>query len=322
MSQSAVPAQAEGLEYHQVLRAGRAGVGWPILGIFTMLVGFFVVAPLVWSMLAIGYFVATGSDDVSQSTLDLVDTDNVSPSVLLFVNLILITAIPISWFCVRVIHGVRPRWLASVGPRIRWRWLAMSFGIALVTLVIAVFIGAFLPGASDADTVSGGANAFTRTTRDFLIVVLLFTPLQAAAEEYAFRGYLTQAFGGLVRSRVVAVLAPALLFALAHGLGQSVPIFFDRFAFGITAGVLVILTGGLEAGIAYHVVNNVLAYVLALSFGDITSVLTPTGGTWGDVLLSVVKSVLFLGLSVFVARRMGLATRTDRPILETPTPRM
>mgnify|MGYP006199530179 CR=1 FL=1 len=34
-------------------------------------------------------------------------------------------------------------------------------------------------------------------------------------------------------------------------------------AFGLLAGVLVWRTGGLEAGIAAHVVNNVCAYLLA-----------------------------------------------------------
>ncbi|WP_447646819.1 CPBP family intramembrane glutamic endopeptidase [Nocardioides zeae] len=44
-------------------------------------------------------------------------------------------------------------------------------------------------------------------------------------------------------SRTLAVVVPALLFALAHG-AQDPPVFFDRFAFGLAAGVLVILTGG------------------------------------------------------------------------------
>ena len=310
------------LEYHQILRAGRPGVGRPISGILTLAVGFVVIAPVVLTFLAIAYFSVTGADDVSQRTLDLADTDHVTPGVLLFVNLILIMAIPITWFCVRVFHGIRPRWLASVAPRIRWRWFSVSFALAVVTLVFAVILASLLPGTSDGDTLSGGANDFTRTTRDFLIVIALFTPLQAAAEEYAFRGYLTQAFGGIFRGRAVAVLAPALLFAIAHGVGQSIPIFFDRFAFGVTAGILVILTGGLEAGIAYHVLNNVLAFTLPLFFGDITSVLTPEGGNWWDVLLSVVKSVLFVAMTVYVARRMGIQTRTQRAILEAPTPRV
>jgi membrane protease YdiL (CAAX protease family) len=311
-----------GLAYHQILRAGRGGVGRPILGILTMLVGFFVIGPLVWSILAMAFFAVAGSDNISQSTRELVDTGNVTPGVLLFVNLVLIMGIPISWFCVRVFHEVRPRWLTSVAPRLRWRWFAVSFGLALVTLVFVVVLGSLLPGVSDGDAVSDGANAFTSTTRNFLIVILLSTPFQAAAEEYAFRGYLTQAFGGLFASRAVAVLAPALLFALAHGLGQSLPIFVDRFAFGVTAGLLVVLTGGLEAGIAYHVLNNVLAFVLALGFGDMTSVLTPSGGTWSDVVLSVVKSVVFVGLAVYVARRMGVRTRTSGAILEAPTSRV
>ena len=69
------------------------------------------------------------------------------------------------------------------------------------------------------------------------------------------------------------MLVPALLFALAHGLGQSAPVFFDRFAFGVVAGILVIRTGGLEAAIAMHVLNNFLAFGLALRFGDMTEAL-------------------------------------------------
>ena len=49
---------------------------------------------------------------------------------------------------------------------------------------------------------------------------------------------------------------------------RAPPIFFDRFAFGLVAGMLVILTGGLEAGIAMHVLNNWLAFGIALAFGD------------------------------------------------------
>ena len=106
-----------------------------------------------------------------------------------------------------------------------------------------VVVSAFVPqqGGTEIGTTP---HDFTRTTRDFLLVVLFLTPLQAAGEEYAFRGYLQQAFGGLFGSRVVAVGVPALLFALAHGLGQSWPVFVDRLAFGLVAGVLVIRPAG------------------------------------------------------------------------------
>ena len=131
-------------------------------------------------------------------------------------------------------------------------------------------------------------------------------PPAGRGEEYAFRGYLTQAFGGLFRRPWVAVAGPALLFALAHG-AQDPPVFFDRFAFGVVAGVLVIATGGLEAGIAMHVLNNWLAFGLALAFGDMGSTLNPTGGTWWSLPATLTQSLVYLGLAIFVARRMGLA---------------
>jgi len=170
--------------------------------------------------------------------------------------------------------------------------------------------------------VTGEVNDFTSTTRDFLLVVLFLTPLQAAGEEYAFRGYLTQAFGGIFRHPVPAVVAPAILFALAHGIGQSIPIFFDRLAFGLVAGTLVILTGGLEAGIAMHVLNNWLAFGLALAFGDMGSSLNPTGGSWWAIPVTLTQSLVYLALALFVARTMGLATRGDPIVLVAPQRRV
>ena len=82
--------------------------------------------------------------------------------------------------------------------------------------------------------------------------------------------------------------------------------FFDRFAFGLVAGILVVRTGGLEAGIAMHVLNNWLAFGLALAFGDMGEALNPTGGTWWSIPVTLTQSLVFLGLTLLVARRMGL----------------
>ncbi len=214
-------------------------------------------------------------------------------------------------------HGLRPRWLASVFPRIRWRWFAVCLGLAVVSLFATLVVSAMIPASSSDAQVSGTLNDFTSTTRDFLVVVLLLTPLQAAGEEYAFRGYLTQAFGGLFHTRVAAVLGPAVLFALAHG-AQSAPVFFDRFAFGVVAGVLVIATGGLEAGIAMHVLNNWLAFGLALAFGDMGSTLNPTGGSWWSIPVTLTQSLVYLALALLVARRTGLRTVTNPAVLVAP----
>ena len=155
-----------------------------------------------------------------------------------------------------------------MAPRLRWKFLFICLGLSVAALVAQVVVGQFLPGQTEAD-LSGAVNDFTGTTALLALIVILTTPLQAAGEEYAFRGYLTQAVGSITRSTWLAVLLPALVFAAVHG-AQNVPLFFDRFMFGVIAGWLVIRTGGLEAGIALHVLNNLLAFGFALTFGDIT----------------------------------------------------
>jgi hypothetical protein len=146
------------------------------------------------------------------------------------------------------------------------------------------------------------------------VVILLTTPLQAAGEEYAFRGYGLQALGAWVRTPWFGIILTGLLFAAAHG-GQSLPLFLDRFAFGVVAGVLTVRTGGLEAAIAFHVVNNVVILLLASATGNLAPSLTVAEAPWSAVVVDVVGMVAFAAVALALARRMGLQTRT------VPTPR-
>jgi membrane protease YdiL (CAAX protease family) len=285
-----------------------------------LVLGVFVVAPALLQVPFAVYFAATGQSIV-EGIDQLLDFSDPTPLGLAYVNVVLASAIPITFLLVRVLHGLRPGWLSSVGPRIRWRYFAVCLALSVAALVATVVVAAVLPQQGSAE-ITGELNDFTARTRDFLLVVLLLTPLQAAGEEYAFRGYLTQAFGGLFGSRVVAVVMPALLFALAHGLGQSWPVFVDRLAFGLVAGVLVIRTGGLEAAIAMHVLNNFFAFGLALAFGDMASALNPTGGSWWSIPVTLTQSLVYLALASWAARSMGVATTAPGGVLERSGPRV
>lgn len=313
-----------GLPYHLVQRGGRPGAWRPIVGVLALIVGFAVVVPvLVQIPFALG--LAVTGHDVTAGVERMLDLDDPTPLGLAYLNVALAGAILLTWLLSRFLHGLRPGWLASVTPRIRWGWFVVCFGLSFVALLATVLVSAFLPAQGESVEMSGQVNDFTSTTRDFLLVVLFLTPLQAAGEEYAFRGYLTQAFGNLFSSRWVAIVLPALLFALAHG-SQDPPIFFDRFAFGLVSGALVVLTGGLEAGIAMHVLNNWLAFGLALAFGDMASTLNPTGGSWWSIPVTLTQSLVYFGVVLLVFRRMGLrdTTRTlsGQGVLVGPRPRV
>jgi uncharacterized protein len=309
------------VEYHLIQRyVGRWGdLGWwrPVVGVLCVVLSVLLVIQIALGIGLALILVLTGSttETFSDDFNRVIDTDHVTPAGLAYLNLSLAGAIPAVLVIAFLVHRLRPGWVASVAGRMRWRWLLVCLGLALVALVATLVVSAALPSGGDGEEIGSSLNPWTTEVRNFLLVILFLTPLQAAGEEYAFRGYLTQAFGGLfaplgpTAARAAAVLAPALLFALAHG-AQDAPIFFDRFAFGVVAGILVVATGGLEAGIAMHVLNNFLAFGLALAFSDMSSALNPTGGSWWNIPVTLTQSLVYLGLAIWAARRLGIARTT------------
>ena len=323
MSTSAAPpgAPQEPLAYDRLLLRGQAAWWRSLLGVVALLASVLVVIQVVLVVVFVTGYAVAGVG--AQDALDrLSSTTDLSPVGLAYVNLTLASAIPTVWLIVRVLHGLRPGWVASVAGRIRWRWLVTCVGLAAVTLLATLVVGSFVPtdAASTQDT-GGGLNPVTSTTWWFVLVVLLLTPLQAAGEEYAFRGYLTQVFGVLLRRRWLAIVLPAVLFALAHG-AQDPPVFVDRLAFGLVSGYLVVRTGGLEAGIAMHVLNNLLAYGAALAFGDIATVLEPRESSWWGIVVTLTQSLVFVALVLPAARRRGLATTAPAAELVAPEGRV
>jgi len=298
--------------YHRMLRTWTYAPWKPVVGILIVVVGFFVVTAMVYIVIA-GIFAAFESGSWIDNFMASADLSHVGPEVLLGLNLGLASMILVTWFVMRVVHNLRPRWLTSVVPRMRWRFFAICLGLAAVALAAQVLVGSVLPG--DSSGVGGKLNDFTTSTAIAAVVVLLTTPLQAAGEEYLFRGYLLQAVGSLFGSKWVAIGTTGLLFALAHG-AQNFPLFFDRLAFGLIAAWLVTRTGGLEAGIALHVLNNFLAFGLALSYGNLSETLNVSEASWWNIVLTVTQSVVYAALVLYVARRMGLQTRTRPPATE------
>lgn len=224
------------------------------------------------------------------------------PSGMLGANLGIVTLIPIAWVLMAVVHRVRPRWLASVQPRFRWRYLLICLAVAVLALSVALVLSTLAT-----KTPSFGVQ---RGFWGFLVVIVLTSPLQAAAEEIFFRGYLMQALGSLFDQPWVGVVVSSVVFALFHGV-QNLPLFVDRLAFGLLAAVLVWRTGGLEAGIAAHVVNNIFAFVIAGLTTSIATIHAVQHISWTDAAFDVGGFALFAVLAYLVSRRMRLRTRVD-----------
>lgn len=210
---------------------------------------------------------------------------------------------------VRWWHHRDVRWTASVQPGMRWRYLVLCLPAAL----------AVLGGVQAMGALSGAGGPQPRLWL-WLLLVLVSSPLQAAGEEFFFRGYLLQAFGSMVGAgrsprlaQAVAVLASSLLFALFHGV-QNPALFVDRLGFGLLAGALVVATGGLEAGIACHVVNNLMAFGWAALHGGIAEARALQSIGWTQALVDVAGFALFAVVALLLARPLRLATTTPQAL--------
>jgi membrane protease YdiL (CAAX protease family) len=238
---------------------------------------------------------------------DLQLLDLVDPGVLLITNLSLIVAIPIVWLAWVAAHGMKPGWSSSVLARLRWRLFLPYTLLSLPTLGAGILLSVLLGFLLEGGTVEGPSSSYV-----WLVLVVVFTtPLQSAAEEYVFRGYLSQAIAGWIRApragAVVAGVLTAALFSAAHA-PPDIWTFLDRFAFGLAASAVVWLTGGLEAAIVLHAVNNVLVFLLAGGLGEGVTTDSVPAGT-GLVVMAI--DVLAMGAYVFLVARSGPRLRPE-----------
>lgn len=282
----------------------------PAVGMLLLVVGMFVVAPLVLLPVLMVAVAIDHTGSFSSAVSDAAALQHVTWQAMLYLNLTLASLILVAWAITHFVHRMRLRWLLSVQPGVRWGFFWACFGLAPLAMVAQLVVGAFLP--TDPNDVGGSPNHITGTIIVLGIVILLTTPLQAIGEEFAFRGYAMQAFGALTRRPWLAIVITATLFALAHGL-QNAPLFLDRFTFGLMAGYVVYRTGGLEAGIAMHVWNNLVAFGFALVFSNIDDTLTVTEVSWWNIPLTITQNGVYLVLVLLVARRTGLGNRSTPP---------
>ena len=223
-------------------------------------------------------------------------------------HLSIITMIPIVFTVLRFVHGVPARRIWSVADRIRWRYLAACFGIAVV--VFAGYVATMpLQGMPLRWQPQPGLLPF-------VLLIFLLTPFQSMSEEMMFRGYLSQAVGSMFRNPWPGVIGSSLLFAFFHG-SQNPQLFISRFAFGMVVGWLVVRTGGLEAAIGAHVTNNVFSFLLAGLTGSIAGVRQVTEVGWLKSFSDVITFAVIAVLAAMLAKWMKVPDRTPGDAEET-----
>ena len=224
-------------------------------------------------------------------------TTHVTPALFLANNVGIALMIPSAWLGL-IIYGQRPRWLSSVVGGLRWGWMFRIIGLILLPYIALEVVTIALTGVPQL--------SWKPYSLFMIFVVLLTTPLQCAGEEYGLRGLVNRLFGSYGSSRVsfwIGAIVSSAAFMYLH-MAQDIYLNGFYFSFGMLSCWMAWRTGGLEAGIALHVVNNVTAMAV-FPFSDFSGVFDRQAGSANpmDVLPLAAVMLASMGLVEWQARR-------------------
>lgn len=235
--------------------------------------------------------------------------------------LLIATLLPVTLAAARWVQRRPAGTLSSVTGRLRLRWLLTCLPVALVAVVLLIGAGAALAAATGEDMGLGGELIGWGPFLLGALVLLAVVPLQAAAEEYLTRGWLLQAVGTVCRGPWVPIAVQAIVFAALHGWGTPWG-FADLIVVGVVTGWLTVRTGGLEAAIVLHVLNNLVAVGLSMAYGNLSLDETAADMPWQLAVIDIPVLLAYAAVIMVLARRRRLTDRSApaAPVLPAPLP--
>jgi membrane protease YdiL (CAAX protease family) len=297
--------------YHRLFRTAPRYDWWRPLVAVAVFVAFFLVAQVVVAIGWVIVIIASGASLTDLTSIpavmgQLTDVSNPVSLVLLLGSVaIMLPLVPLAMLCA----GLRPVSLRhSVAFRIRWRWMLWCTIPSLVITILSTglsFLGPLFGVPIEPVPVDAGRFAL------LAVLIIVLVPLQSAAEEYVFRGLVMQTIGAWVKNPWVGIIVSTVIFTVGHTQYEIWGL-LSVGVMGLGFAIVVWRTGGLEAGIAFHVVNNVVALLLLASGSLGTTIMSSEGS---DPLAPLVQAVFTAGFVLwveFAARRQGISR--DRPL--------
>lgn len=236
-----------------------------------------VLLPPAFVMLGILALVAAGGSD-------LMSGGTMPPAVIaLAVAAVVVVGLGLAWGVARS-HRRPVMSLISADLALDWRRLAIGAGVEAALLALTIVLGHLIAGQP---WPSGPGLSLPA-----LAVVLLLVPLQAASEEMLFRGYLTQALGRLLRSRITIALVVGVLFGAAHFNAYGALTIPYLLLLSLVFSLVSLRDERLELVIGAHAANNWMAFTAFDLFGTGDHAIRLG---WPALALLVVNGALFYG---------------------------
>ncbi|MDQ0644341.1 CPBP family intramembrane glutamic endopeptidase [Microbacterium murale] len=207
-------------------------------------------------------------------------------------------------------------WRAVFRHTRRFDWRRVGIYLLGSAVLVGFSVGAtaiIAPGST-----GWGAFGIGTTTVIAILVSLVATPLQSAGEEITFRGVLIPAAGSWFRNVRLAlgfgIILSGLLFAVAHV--SFAPWFIAyMLVFSACTTLMGVISGGLEAAMAFHVANNLLVGIANALFAGDSSTALDRGAGSGPGASLIILMVMNIAVTVMVwlierAKRTRALTRS------------
>jgi uncharacterized protein len=173
----------------------------------------------------------------------------------------------------------------------QWRWRLFFWGLGVWSIVECVLVIVDVLIAPKGFSVSVNSG-----TAVLAVSALIGLFVQTFAEEFIFRGYITQGILLALKKPLPAAIVSGLLFGAVHipnGLQQAL----NAVVFGIVCSLIAIRTGGIALTCGLHLTNNYFGAVVVVSAGDVfkgsPGIVTQNTPqlTWWDLCLAVLALV-------------------------------
>ncbi len=190
-----------------------------------------------------------------------------------------------------------------------WNWRHVETG-ALVWLVVMV-----LSTAVDwALAPKGFAGTIETLNPAIILTTIVCLAVQTFAEEFIFRGYLTQSLLLATKRPMVAAAIAALIFGSMH-IPNGIPQAIGATALGFVLSLIAIRTSSLAFGWGLHFANNLFGAIIVVSANDVfkgtPAIITQNtpGLMWWDTVMGIGVIAVLALLILKDGRFIGPAVR-------------
>jgi membrane protease YdiL (CAAX protease family) len=223
----------------------------------------YLVIPVLFLSLMVYNYISTKGLDTAAMMKDMIKLIGVNGTFVALVGPLSLMLLVV-FFYNKFIQNNTIRILTTSRPKIDWKRVFFSFGLWSLITIITTVVSYY---TSPEDFV---LNFKPKEFAVFVVLAVLFIPLQTSFEEYLFRAHMLQGLGLATKTRWIPLVVTSFLFGIMHIANPEVEklgmvIMFYYIGTGLFLGILTLMDEGLELALGFHAANNLVGALLITS---------------------------------------------------------